>query len=64
MKAILCGKIIPVTKEPIENGHILIDDKGKIKKVGKGFDVPKDAEIIDAKKWVAFPGIIDVHCHA
>ncbi|MCK5045911.1 MAG: amidohydrolase family protein [Candidatus Heimdallarchaeota archaeon] len=64
MKAILCGKIIPVTKDPIENGHILIDDKGKIKKVGKGFDVPKDAEIIDAKKWVAFPGIIDVHCHA
>ncbi len=64
MKAILCGKIIPVTKEPIENGHILIDDKGKIKKIGKGFDVPKDAEIIDGKDLVAFPGIIDVHCHA
>lgn len=64
MKAILCGKIIPVTKEIIENGHILIDDKGKIKKIGNGFDVPKDAEIIDGKDLVAFPGIIDVHCHA
>ncbi|MCF2143939.1 MAG: amidohydrolase [Candidatus Heimdallarchaeota archaeon] len=63
MKAILCGKIIPVTKEPIDNGHILIE-KGKIKAVGKGFDVPKDAEIIDAKDKVAFPGLIDVHCHA
>jgi len=63
MKAILCGKIIPVTKDPIENGHILIE-KGKIKAVGKGFDVPKDAEIIDAKDKVAFPGLIDVHCHA
>ncbi|MFW9924487.1 MAG: amidohydrolase, partial [Candidatus Thorarchaeota archaeon] len=31
---------------------------------GKGFDVPKDAEIIDAKNYVAFPGIIDAHCHA
>ncbi|MBN1331075.1 MAG: amidohydrolase [Candidatus Heimdallarchaeota archaeon] len=64
MKAILCGKIIPVTKEPIEEGHILIDDNGKIKKVGKGYDVPKDAEIIDAKSLTAFPGIIDAHCHA
>ena len=42
----------------------MIDDKGKIKKVGKGFDVPKNAEIIDAKNQVAFPGIIDAHCHA
>ena len=64
MKAILCGKIIPVTSDPIENGHILIDDKGKIKKIGTGFDVPKDAEIIDGKELVAFPGIIDAHCHA
>ena len=64
MKAILCGKIIPVTKEPFEEGHILIDEKGKIKKIGKGYDVPKDAEIIDAKKLTAFPGIIDAHCHA
>ncbi|NHJ41155.1 MAG: amidohydrolase [Asgard group archaeon] len=64
MKAILCGKIIPVTKEPIDKGYILIDDKGKIKSIGKGFDVPKEAEIINAKKLVAFPGIIDAHCHA
>ncbi|MHA1127002.1 MAG: amidohydrolase [Candidatus Heimdallarchaeota archaeon] len=63
MKAILCKKIIPVTKDPIEKGYILID-KGKIKKIGKGHDVPKDAEIIDAKDMVAFPGLIDVHCHA
>ena len=63
MKAILCGKIIPVTKDPIEKGFILID-KGKIKKIGKGHDVPKDAEIIDAKDMTAFPGLIDVHCHA
>lgn len=63
MKAILCGKIIPVTKDPIEKGFILID-KGKIKKIGKGHDVPKDAEIIDAKDLTAFPGLIDAHCHA
>ncbi|MBD3189749.1 MAG: amidohydrolase, partial [Candidatus Heimdallarchaeota archaeon] len=64
MKALLCGEIITVTKDRIKNGHILIDDKGKIKKVGKGFDVPSDAETIDAKKLTAFPGIVDAHCHA
>ncbi|MEA2070163.1 MAG: amidohydrolase [Asgard group archaeon] len=64
MKAILCGKIIPVTKDPIDKGFILIDDNGKIKKIGKGHDVPKDAEKIDAKELTAFPGIVDPHCHA
>jgi imidazolonepropionase-like amidohydrolase len=64
MKAILCGKIIPVTKKEIEKGYILIDDDGKIKDIGSGFDVPKKAEVIDAKELVAFPGIIDPHCHA
>ncbi|MHA1243514.1 MAG: amidohydrolase [Candidatus Heimdallarchaeota archaeon] len=63
MKAILCKKIIPVTKDPIEKGYILIE-KGKIKKIGEGHAVPKDAEIIDAKDLTAFPGLIDAHCHA
>ncbi|MHA1736975.1 MAG: amidohydrolase [Candidatus Heimdallarchaeota archaeon] len=63
MKAILCKKIIPVTKDPIEKGYILIE-KGKIKKIGKGHAVPKDVEIIDAKDLTAFPGLIDAHCHA
>ncbi|MHA1220772.1 MAG: amidohydrolase, partial [Candidatus Heimdallarchaeota archaeon] len=64
MKAILCKKIIPVTSEPITNGFILIDEKGKIKKLGKAKDVPKDVDIIDATDKIAFPGLVDSHCHA
>lgn len=64
MKAIICKKIIPVTKNEIDNGFILMNDKGKIEKIGKEKDVPKDVEIIDAKNLVAFPGIVDPHCHA
>ncbi len=64
MKAIICKEIIPVTKESIKEGFILIDDQGKIKKIGKGKNVPKEAEIIDASNLIAFPGIIDSHCHA
>ncbi len=64
LKAILCKEIIPVTKESIKEGYILIDDKGKIKKIANGKDVLKGTEIIDASDFVAFPGIIDSHCHA
>ncbi|RLI69363.1 amidohydrolase [Candidatus Heimdallarchaeota archaeon] len=64
MKAILCKKIIPVTHKPIDNGFILIDDDGKIKDIGTTSNFSPDVEIIDAREWIAFPGIIDPHCHA
>jgi imidazolonepropionase-like amidohydrolase len=64
MKVILCKKIIPVTSKPIEEGFILINDKGKIEKVTGGNKFPKEAEVIDAKELVAFPGIVESHCHA
>ncbi|MHA1308115.1 MAG: amidohydrolase [Candidatus Heimdallarchaeota archaeon] len=64
MKAIVCKEIIPVTSEPIQDGFILIDDKGKIKAIGKKKDLPKDVEILDFSDLIATPGIIDSHCHA
>ena len=63
MKAILCKEIITVTNDRIQNGHIIIEND-KIKSIGQGFDVPSDCKIIDAKNFVAFPGIVDAHCHA
>ena len=63
MKAILCKEIISVTKEKIQNGHIIIEND-KIKSIGLGFNVPSECEIIDAKNLIAFPGIVDAHCHA
>ena len=64
MKAIICKEIIPVTSDPIKDGFILIDDKGKIKKVGQKKDLPKDVEVLDFSDLIATPGIIDSHCHA
>lgn len=62
MIAIINGKIIPVTSEPIEKGTVLIEDE-KIKAVGSGIAVPEGAEIVDAAgKWV-LPGLIDAHSH-
>ncbi|MHA1243513.1 MAG: amidohydrolase [Candidatus Heimdallarchaeota archaeon] len=64
MKAIVCKEIIPVTSEPIQNGFILIDDKGKIKEIGEKKNLPKDVEVLDFSDLIAIPGIIDSHCHA
>lgn len=62
MIAIINGKIVPVTSEPIERGTVLIEGE-KIKAVGSGIAVPEGAEIIDAEgKWV-LPGLIDAHTH-
>lgn len=62
MIAIINGKIVPVTSEPIERGTVLIEGD-KIKAVGSGLAVPEGAEIVDAEgKWV-LPGLIDAHSH-
>ncbi len=64
LKAIICKEIIPVTSESIKDGFILIDENGKIAKIGKSKDIPNNVEVINAKKLIAFPGLIDSHCHA
>lgn len=62
MIAIINGKIVPVTSEPIERGTVLIEGE-KIKAVGSGITVPEGAEIVDVEgKWV-LPGLIDAHTH-
>ena len=63
MKAIVNGLIYTMeNEEVIEKGSILIDG-GKIIKVGKNIDLPKDVEVIDAKGNLVLPGFIDAHCH-
>ena len=63
MKAIVNGLIYTMENEEIiEKGSILIDG-GKIIKVGKNIDLPKDVEVIDAQGNLVLPGFIDAHCH-
>lgn len=64
MKAIINAKIKTMAGKDFDNGVILIDG-GKIKKVGSASSVkvPKGAEVIDAKKKLVTPGLIDAHSH-
>ena len=62
MLVIKGGKVVTVTGETINSGIVAIED-GKIVFVGKEFDIPADAKVINAKgKWVT-PGLIDAHTH-
>ncbi|MCK5650926.1 MAG: amidohydrolase family protein, partial [Gemmatimonadetes bacterium] len=53
-------KIYTVSDGVIENGMILIED-GKISRVGRGFDIPRGAQVLDAT--VVTPGFVDMHTH-
>jgi imidazolonepropionase-like amidohydrolase len=60
--AIIGGRVVPVTTEPIENATIVIV-AGKITAVGADVRIPDGTTIIDATgKWV-LPGLIDAHAH-
>ena len=62
MLVIKGGKVVTVTGETI-NGGVVAVDKGKIVFVGKEYDAPSDAKVINARgKWVT-PGLIDAHTH-
>ena len=56
-------RIIDPSQKMDEIGNIIIDDKGKIKSIGKNTkvsDVTKSVEKIDLKGNIAIPGIIDM----
>jgi imidazolonepropionase-like amidohydrolase len=62
MLAITGGKVITISNGTIEPGTVLLDG-GKIVAVGADVQVPRGAEVIDAKgKWVT-PGLMDAHSH-
>jgi imidazolonepropionase-like amidohydrolase len=60
--AIVGGRVVPITTEPIDGATVLIQD-GKIAAVGADLEIPDDARIIDASgRWV-LPGFIEAHGH-
>ena len=53
-------RIIDPSQKMDEIGNIAIDEKGKIKSIGKKLGTSKSAEKIDLKGLVAIPGLVDM----
>src|SRR5438128_202285 len=58
--AIKGGRILAVSRAPIDGGVILIRD-GKIEAVGKDVAIPSDCRVLDAAGKVIMPGFIEAH---
>ena len=57
------GYIKPMVGNDIKKGSILIDDNGKIAKIGAKITEPEGTEVIDAGGRLVTPGCIDAHSH-
>ena len=53
-------RIIDPSQKMDEIGNIVIDEKGKIKSIGKKSDISKSAEQINLKGLIAIPGLVDM----
>ena len=62
-KILINGRIIDPSQKMDEKGSIIIDDKGKIKMIGKNVkksDTTSSAEVVDLKNHIVIPGIVDM----
>ena len=53
-------RIIDPSQKMDEIGNIVIDEKGKVKSIGKKLGTSKSSEKIDLKGLVAIPGLVDM----
>jgi imidazolonepropionase-like amidohydrolase len=60
--AIVGGRVLPGTADPIEDATVLITD-GVIKAVGANVAVPDGVETIDARGQWVLPGFVEAHAH-
>jgi imidazolonepropionase-like amidohydrolase len=61
--AIAGGRVVPVTREPIDGGTVLFRNGVITAVLPAGSQLPADTEVVDATgKWV-LPGFVDPHTH-
>lgn len=61
--AIKAGKLVDPATATTEVNQIILVEKGKIKAVGAGLSIPKDATVIDLSGQTVLPGLFDCHSH-
>jgi aminodeoxyfutalosine deaminase len=61
MKKITADWVYPIASEPIKNGVVILDDKGKILALDQRAN--HDLASLDIRKGTITPGFINTHCH-
>lgn len=61
--AITAGTLVDPETGTATTRQIILIEAGKIKAVGSGLQVPRDAERIDLSEETVLPGLIDAHTH-
>ena len=62
-KYLINAKIIDPSQNMDVMGGLIVDEKGKVKAIGKEVtkaNIPSNAEVIDIKKNILIPGIVDM----
>ncbi len=64
VKVIYVGRLIDGKSTPINNAVIVFEGE-RIKAVGRENEVsvPNKADVVDASRYTAIPGLIDAHLH-
>jgi imidazolonepropionase-like amidohydrolase len=57
------GRLVDPEGGAVLTDQIILIRGSKIEKVGKGFEIPPDATVIDLSKMTILPGLIDCHTH-
>jgi imidazolonepropionase-like amidohydrolase len=60
--AIVGGRVVPITGEPVDGGTVLVKD-GRIVAVGGDVAIPGGVRLIDAAGSWVLPGFIEAHGH-
>lgn len=61
--AIKAGKLLDPESGTIAANQIILVEAGKIRAVGAGVPIPKDANVIDLSNSTVLPGLFDAHSH-
>ena len=61
MRKITADWLFPISSEPIQNGVLMVDEKGKILKIDHREN--HDLASLEHHKGVLVPGFINTHCH-
>ena len=63
MRLLAARWLVPVTRAPVEDGAVAIDDDGRLAYVGPRADAPPCDDVEDLGDAVLLPGLVNAHTH-